>query len=196
MLKLSSKGDPMTTATAILLIVAIIAIAAAAWLYHQREKTRQIRSRFGAEYDRLVHENRGSTWRAERELERRQERVARFRIRSLSPDERSRFADEWQRRQEQFVDDPPRAVAAADDLVTAAMNARGYPMGDFEQLAADISVDHPEVVDSYRQAHQIALRDRAGGATTEELRLAMVHYRRLFDNMLERPQKVKEEVSR
>jgi hypothetical protein len=102
----------------------------------------------------------------------------------LSPEDRDRFAGAWQKEQAGFVDDPRAAVANADRLVTEVMKARGYPMGDFEQRAADISVDHSPVVRNYRIAHDIALRDSSGGTSTEELRTALLHYRMLFEDLL------------
>ncbi len=172
----------MSTATVIILIVAIIAIAVAAWLYVQNQRTRKLRGKFGSEYDRVVAATRGDARRAENELERRQKRIEKLHIRPLSREESDRFTAEWRRDQEQFVDDPRGAVARADELVIAAMRTRGYPMGEFEQRAADISVDHADVVEHYRIAHGIALRDRDGQASTEDLRNAMVHYRRLFED--------------
>jgi FtsZ-interacting cell division protein ZipA len=180
----------------IILIVAIIAIAFAAWMFIERERTRKLRTRFGSEYDRLVEENRGSARRAESELERRQKRVEKLAIRPLSREESDRFATEWRHDQERFVDDPRAAIARADELVSDAMRARGYPMGEFEQRAADISVDHPRVVEHYRVAHEIAVQDRDGKATTEDLRNAMLHYRRLFEEILDQPVKEREEAHR
>ena len=106
-------------------------------------------------------------------------------IRALAPEERNRFAEAWKRTQARFVDEPSRAVGEADGLVKEVMQTRGYPMGDFEQRAADVSVDHPNVVTDYRAAHDIAARNKSGKATTEDLRQAMVHYRSLFEELLE-----------
>jgi hypothetical protein len=175
----------MSTATFILLIVAILAIAFGLWMYLQRERTRKLRNRFGSEYDRAVSEH-GSARRAEAVLEQREKRVTRLHLRPLSLEESDRFAMEWKKVQESFVDDPRLAVARADRLVGEAMGMRGYPMGEFEQRTADISVDHPEVCENYRAAHAIALRDESGQATTEDLRKAMQHYRNLFEEILER----------
>lgn len=128
---------------------------------------------------------RGNTRRAEAILEDRQKRVGKFNIRRLSREERNRFAGDWRVVQELFVDDPRAAVSKADALVNEALRGRGYPMGDFEQRAAGISVEHPRVVDNYRAAHDIAERDQRNQATTEELRRAMQHYRNLFEDVLE-----------
>ena len=175
----------MNPATVVLLIVAILAIAFGLWMYMQRERTRKLRNRFGSEYDRAVSEH-GNPRRAEAVLEQREKRVSKLHLRPLTEQERERFAAEWKSTQESFVDDPRLAVSRADRLVNEALKARGYPMGEFEQRAADISVDHPEVCDNYRAAHEIALRDERGQATTEELRKAMQHYRNLFEGILER----------
>lgn len=175
----------MNTVTIIVLVVVIVAIAVAFWIYMRRERTRKLRVKFGPEYERLVEQERGNPKRAEAILEERQKRVSKLNIRTLSRDECDRFAAEWRRVQEQFVDDPRMAVSEADGLVNRALQARGYPMGEFEQRAADISVEHPRVVGDFRTAHEIALRDREGKATTEELRRAMQHYRSLFEHVLD-----------
>lgn len=186
----------MSTSLAIAIIVAIVAIAIAVWMYLEREKSRKLRGKFGPEYDRLVSEEHGNSRRAQAILAEREKRVSRFHIRSLSDEERGRFSAEWRRVQEQFVDDPRMAVSEADKLVNQALLARGYPMADFEQRAADISVEHPQVVDNYRVAHDIAVRDERGKATTEELRRAMQHYRNLFEDVLETHVDMHEEVHR
>lgn len=174
----------MDTMVIIILVVAVLVIAAAALFYLQKRRTDNLRARFGSEYDRAI-EGYGDRSRAEKILLEREKRVQKFNIRPLLPQDRERFALAWQDVQSQFVDDPRAAVAQADRLVTEVMNARGYPMGDFEQRAADISVDHPELVENYRIAHEIALSDRHGQASTEMLRKAMVHYRGLFEELLE-----------
>jgi hypothetical protein len=150
----------------------------------QREKSRKLRSRFGPEYDRTLDREQ-STQRAEAILAERQKRVEKFNIRRLTAEERDLFATKWRTAQEHFVDAPHDAVAQADALVTDVMRTRGYPMGDFEQRAADLSVDHPMVVSNYRTAHEIALRDVEGAASTEDLRKAMQHYRQLFEHLLD-----------
>jgi hypothetical protein len=174
----------MSTATFILLVIAILAIAFGTWMYLQRERTRKLRNRFGPEYDRALTEHGGAR-RAEAILEEREKRVSKMHIRSLSAQERERFSAEWKKVQEGFVDDPRLAISLADRLVGEALVARGYVLGEFEQRAADISVDHPEVCNNYRAAHEIALRDERGQANTEDLRKAMQYYRLLFEGILE-----------
>jgi hypothetical protein len=129
----------------------------------------------------------GAGRKAEAKLEDREKRVAKLTIRDLDPMEQERFSKQWGSVQSRFVDSPKGAVAEADDLVSSLMKARGYPVSDFEQRAADISVDHPRVVENYRSAHEIALRVGKDGATTEELRTAMIHYRSLFEELVQVP---------
>jgi len=177
----------MDNTTIIIIVAALVAIAAitsAGWMYLQKKQTRRLRSRFGPEYDRLA-EVEGGQGRAEKTLRQREKRVESFKLIPLSPEDRDRFARAWQQEQAGFVDDPRSAVANGDRLVTEVMKARGYPMGDFEQLAADISVNHPLVVRNYRIAHDIAVRDSGGETGTEELRTAMLCYRMLFEELLE-----------
>jgi len=179
--------DTPVVIVVIVVIAVLVAIGLAAWLYLQKRRSDGLRTSFGPEYDRAREEHPDQR-SAERALEERQERVEQLHIRSLSSDERDRFAERWRSAQAQFVDDPAGATRVADALVAEIMQARGYPVGDFEQRAADISVDHPRVVEHYRAAHAIALRtDRgqAGTDDTEDLRQAFVHYRALFDDLLE-----------
>jgi hypothetical protein len=156
-----------------LIALALLVGMLAAWLVLQRRRSTYLRERFGPEYERAVQQI-GDRRRAETELEQREKRVEQLQIRPLPLSEARRFAD-----------DPSGAVADADRLVAGVMQARGYPVGDFEQRAADISVDHPDVVEHYRAAHRIALASERGLATTEDLRQAMVHYRALFGHLLE-----------
>jgi hypothetical protein len=175
----------MTPLTWSILIIAIFAVACAVIFFIQR-RTKNLKSKFGPEYERTVR-NQGSTFKAERELESRAKRVETFPIRSLSPEEGDQFAAEWRTTQEKFVDDPRSAVAAADNLVHRTMRARGYPTGgEFDERVADLSVDHAFVVEHYRAAHEIASRDARSTASTEDLRLAMKHYRVLLEDLLER----------
>lgn len=175
----------MSTEVVVVLILAAAALGAvAAWFLLRRRRSSELRRTFGPEYDRTV-ENAGKRSEAERELEHRRERVRQLEIRPLPPEEAERFARGWQQVQKRFVDAPAGAVDDADRLVTELMQRRGYPMTDFEQRSADLSVDHPLVVENYRAAHALALRARNGGADTEELRQAMVHYRTLFEDLLE-----------
>jgi FtsZ-interacting cell division protein ZipA len=164
-------------------IIVIAAVIVAAILIQRRRRTERLRSQFGPEYDRAV-EAKGQRGKAEAELAEREKRVKRLDIRPLSPAARRDFTQRWAEVQARFVDDPPRAVAFADALLAEVMSARGYPVKDFEQRAGDISVDHPRVVDHYRTAHDIAERHRRGEAGTEELRQAMIHYRALFDELV------------
>ena len=164
-------------------IVAISLIAVVGFIVARKRRTQQ-RERFGPEYDRVLQKE-GELRRAEGVLEIRAKRRESFVLRSLSADSSSDFENRWRFVQAQFVDDPKGSVSRADELVNELMVARGYPMADFNQRAADISVDHPVVVENYRAAHDIALRHNRGQASTEDLRRAMVHYRSLFDELLE-----------
>jgi hypothetical protein len=175
-----------------LLVVAVIVITGlATWFYMQKRRSDKFTERFGPEYQHAVQET-GDRRKAEEELEAREERVRQLDIRSLSADEQRGFARRWGEVQSEFVDDPRGAIGKADRLVQEAMETRGYPVGDFEQQAADLSVDHPRVVSYYRSAHAIAVRHERDGVETEELRRAMVDYRALFAELLET--KEREEV--
>ena len=174
----------LPTNTLILAVVLIVlAVGAVAWLVMQRQKSANLKRRFGPEYDRAIKEY-GSRAKAEAELSKREQRVAGLNIIPITAAEAARFSNAWSSLQGRFVDDPKGVVAGADLLVRELMVKRGYPMGDFELRAADISVDHPSVVKNYRAAQTIALRDARGEADTEELRTAVVHYRTLFDELL------------
>lgn len=173
----------MDTWVWILLLVAVVVVVVGA-LFVQQQKTRRLQANFGSEYDRSVHQL-GDRRNAEAELERRRERVAHLDIRPLSREDQTRFADAWRSIQAHFVDDPTDAIAGADRLVTEVMRVRGYPVTDFEQRAADVSVDHPQVVENYRAAYAIARHSERDEATTEDLRQAVVHYRALFQDLLE-----------
>jgi len=172
----------------LVLAVVVVAVAlAAVWLSSRRRRSDELRDAFGPEYDRAVQEH-GERGDAERDLAARAERVEQLHIRSLSEDESAHFAEAWRGVQAHFVDDPEVAIAQADELVAEVMQSRGYPMGNFEQRAADVSVDHPRVVENYRAAHAIASRSATGDDTpTEDLRQAMVHYRALFDELIGTP---------
>ena len=184
--------DTINTQTWIILAgVAILAlIALLAWFYYQKKQSHRLEQRFGPEYGRTVTELGGRT-KAESELKTREKRVEHLNIVPLVPSEAARFSQAWKALQGRFVDNPKDVVVEADQLVRELMLKRGYPIGDFERRAADISVDHPAVVDNYRAAQAIAVRDQRGEADTEELRKAVVHYRALFDELLE---VVKQEV--
>jgi FtsZ-interacting cell division protein ZipA len=166
------------------IVIAVIVIAAIAFVTSRKRRSQKLRERFGPEYDRVLQQE-GDARKAEGVLEFRQQRREKFKIRPLLDTDRASFDVRWKEVQARFVDDPRGAVTVADSLVTDVMQARGYPIGEFDQRAADISVDHPRVVDNYRAAHDIAARHSAGKASTEDLRQAMVHYRVLFQELLE-----------
>jgi hypothetical protein len=174
----------MDTRLLIIIVVAAVAVAAVAWWYVQTRRREHLRARFGPEYERAVREA-GDQTKAEAMLTHRERRIAKLKIRALEPEESSRFREAWRRVQARFVDDPKGAVTEADRLITEVMSARGYPMTDWEQRVADISVDHPRVCEHYRQGHDIALRHERGEASTEDLRQAMMHYRDLFAELVE-----------
>ena len=175
------------TLIAIIVVAAVIVIAAIiAFIVYRKQRSRRLKEHFGVEYDRAVLQ-RGSETKAELELLKREKRVHHFAIKALSPATRDRYVEEWAAIQRRFVDEPALAVAEADSLVNRVMTARGYPMGDFEQRAADVSVTYPEVVQNYRAARTIVLRHGRGDAGTEDLRQAMVHYRSLFEELLDLP---------
>jgi len=174
----------------VLVAVLILILAIAAVLYVRKRKitTAALREKFGPEYQRavLVH---GSERKAETTLADREKRVEKnLSLRDLDPMERERYLEEWKYVQSRFVDSPKDAIAEADDLVSALMNTRGYPISDFDQRAADISVDHPRVVENYRSAHEIALRVGKDEANTEDPRTVMVHYHSLFDELVQAPE--------
>jgi len=168
-----------------LVAAAILIIVALVWLYmrKRRRTTANLRQTFGPEYDRTVLAS-GSERKAESKLADREKRVEKLKIRELDSTEHERFSKQWASVQSRFVDSPMGAVADADDLVSQVMKARGYPVSDFDQRAADISVDHPRVVENYRSAHEIALRVGKNEATTEDLRKAMILYRSLFEELV------------
>lgn len=161
----------------------IVAVAVAIWLTTRKRRTKELRSRFGPEYNRMARAE-GDTAKAEDLLLRREQRVKKLDIKPLSTQQRNEFADEWERAQAEFVDDPPAAVVHADALVQEVMRVRGYPVVDFEQRVADVSVDHPAVAQNYRLAHDIAARHEREDVGMEKLREAMLHYRALFADLL------------
>jgi hypothetical protein len=165
-------------------VIVIFVIVAVAFIVRRR-RTDQLKRRFGPEYDRTVLEQHGDARVAEAALAEREKRVEKFPLRALSAVDREAYAMEWSAVQRRFVDDPSAAVGSADRLVGRAMIDRGYPMSNFEQQAADISVSYPVVVQNYRAGHEIVMRHADGHATTEELRQAMIHYRTLFDELLQ-----------
>jgi hypothetical protein len=165
-------------------VILPVAVAILGWLYWRKRRSKVLRERFGPEYDRVVLQE-GNVRKGEGVLEWRARKREQLRIVPLSSTVCSDFANRWTKVQSRFVDDPKGAVADADQLVSEVMHARGYPMANFEQQAEVISVDHPVVVQNYRVAHEIALRHSRGQVSTEDLRKAMVHYRSLFEELLE-----------
>ena len=174
----------MDTGTLIAVIVVALIVLGVVWFLARKQRSAKLQERFGPEYERAVSEF-GGRGQAESELEARRKRVEQLSIRPLSGPDRERFANAWRSTQAQFVDDPSGAIAEADKLVADLMQTRGYPVGDFEQRAADVSVNHPNVVTNYRAAHLIALNSERGAASTEDLRQAMMHYKALFEDLLE-----------
>jgi hypothetical protein len=174
----------MDQPTIALAIALVVVVAAAVWLVVRNQRSQRLKARFGSEYDRTV-QSAGARPAAEADLLARAKRVATFDIRPLSPGDRDRFAELWRQTQAAFVDDPAGAVARAEALLEEVMQARGYPVADFERRADDVSVDHPRFVQSYREAHAIALASRRGSARTEDLRRATIHYRDLFEDLLD-----------
>ncbi len=162
----------------------VVLLVLVGWLVERKRRSEKLRQKFGPEYDRVVLQQ-GDAHKAEAMLAEREKRVSKFSIRHLTMADRERYVNEWAAVQRRFVDDPAMAVMEADSLVTALMAARGYPMTDFEQRAADISVNYPRVVQNYRAARLIVGRHSKGQATTEEMRQAMVHYRSLFEELVE-----------
>src|ERR1022692_221456 len=175
--------DPKLIALAVVVVLVIVA-AVALYMRNRRNTTTGLKNRFGPEYDRAVKQH-GSERKAEAKLADRETRVDMLKIRDLDVTERERYLAQWQAVQSRFVDYPKGAVTEADELVCSLMQTRGYPVTDFDQRAADISVDHPRVVENYRLAHDIALRLGRGEASTEDMRTAMIHYRSLFDELVQ-----------
>ena len=179
----------MSSSSIIFLVLLIVVAGVAAFAlfrYVEEKRTRHLREKFGPEYGRLEKET-GSRRAAEKRLEKREERVEKFAIHPLTAEERQRFSAEWQTVQVEFIDNPKASLAHADDLLGTVMAARGYPVTDFAQRSADLSVDHPAVVQHYHAAHNVALAHRRGEANTEDMRQAMIHYRALFDELVAEP---------
>ena len=177
-----------TTELVLIIALAVIVIAGiTTWLFVKKRRTARLRTQFGgAEYARAVQQG-GSQRHAEAGLEERTERVESFHIRPLASGDRARFVDSWRRVEAHFVDGPGGAVSEADQLLGDVMSTRGYPVSDFEQRVADISTDHPLVLDNYRAAHHTAVRQTKGLASTEDLRQAMIHFRTLFEELIREP---------
>jgi hypothetical protein len=174
----------------VIVVAALIVVAVIAASALRARRSRELRGRFGPEYDRVAADA-PSKRQAEAELKAREERREEFEVRPLDPRDRDRYRSRWQDVQAQFVDDPAGAVQEADDLIQDVMRKRGYPVDDFDTRAADLSVDHPDVVENYRAAHGIAVAHERGKAGTDELRRAVQHYRSLFDSLIEDRQEVR-----
>jgi hypothetical protein len=172
----------MSVITWVLIIAGLAVLLLVVFLIVRRQRSARLRQRFGPEYERSIEEEGRRS--AEAKLRERMERRERFEIRPLSPDARNRYAESWRLVQERFVDHPAQSIQDADQLVQQVMRDRGYPTEDFEQQAADISVDHPDVVENYRAAHGTAEASGRGDATTEDLRQALIRYRDLFARLL------------
>ncbi len=176
----------MSTGAIIAIIVVILIVAALLVGLSAMRRRRRLQDRFGPEYDRAVDEH-GGRREAEAELAERERRVRQLDIKPLSPTARAQYASEWAAVQERFVDAPQSAVTGAQTLVTAVMKDRGYPTEAFDQIVADLSVEHAATLDHFRAAHDISQRATSGTASTEDLRQAMVHYRALFTELLGQP---------
>jgi hypothetical protein len=179
-----NANDPQAVIVGAVLLLAVIGVVILVVRARRKAQSDHLQKRFGPEYSRVV-KTVGDRDKAEAELKAREARVERLKLVPLSEPEASRFAQEWTLLQSNFVDNPTGIVGEADRLVRELMTKRGYPMGDFERRAADISVHHPAVVDNYRAAQAVALRASRGEASTEDLRKAVVHYRALFEDLLE-----------
>jgi FtsZ-interacting cell division protein ZipA len=171
---------------AVCVAIAVAAVLVAASFVSRRKRTERLKQHYGREYEHLVSET-GDEKAAEKELTARERKRAKLDIVSLTPSALSDFTTRWQEVQTGFVDNPATAVGVADRLVTQVMRERGYPVDDFDQRAADISVDHPQIVENYRAAHGIHLAQQHGDVSTEQQREAFVHYRALFEKLLEAP---------
>jgi hypothetical protein len=176
-----------TTLIIIYTVILIGLAGIAALIFLRKRKTARLRTRFGPEYARVVQDS-GTRRQGEAGLQEREKRVEGFAIRPLAPADRERYVGSWHKAQAEFVDDPKSSVTQADQLLGDVMSTRGYSVSDFEQRAADISVNHPLVVENYRAAHEIAVRHALGQASTEDLRQAMIHYRTLFDELVGEPE--------
>jgi hypothetical protein len=177
----------MNTTGLIIVVIAVVAVAIIGLLIYMNKRSQRLRAKFGPEYSRVVQES-GSKYQAESKLEKLEKRVEKFSIQPLQPEAANRFRESWRAIQAEFVDDPRKALSNSDRLLAEVMTVRGYPVADFEERAAEISVNHALVVEHYRAGHQIALRHAQGQASTEDMRQAMIHYRTLFDDLLGVPE--------
>lgn len=188
----------MDNQTLIIIVIALVGLVVAgviAWTASRAMRSRKLREKFGPEYDYTMKQV-GDRRAAEQALEERENRVSKLNIRALDPNEWEHYHERWIEIQSEFVDKPSESVQEANQLIKNVMAARGFPVADFEQRVADISVLYPDFVSNYRRAHAIALKNQQeGGASTEELRQAMVYYRSLFEELLETAEnKVKEKT--
>jgi hypothetical protein len=183
-----------TAAIVAIVVIALVVAAIAVVLTIKTRRSQRLRTRFGPEYSRALEET-GSKAQAEAKLEKLERRVDRFDLKPLTPVVRANFAAAWQKIQARFVDDPKIAVTEADKLIQEIMAARGYPVTDFEQRAADISANHPLIVEHYRAGHDIAREHSKGRATTEDLRQAMIHYRTLFAELAGEPELIRSKTA-
>jgi type I site-specific restriction endonuclease len=183
-MRIQCQEDLMATWVSVVIVIAVVVVVALLAVGARKRRTASLRARFGPEYDRAVG-TRDDRHAAEADLRARAKQRAQFDVKPLPDADRSRFTDEWLAVQERFVDQPPQAVAAADALIARVMEARGYPMQDFEAQADLVSVDHPDVVENYRFAHAVQQRSQAQQASTEDLREALLRYRSLFDRLLQ-----------
>jgi hypothetical protein len=183
---MAEATSSMLVLSVVVAIVLALALLARVWRNGSVQRSEHLRERFGPEYDLAVRQYGAS--RAIRVLEARERRVSKLPLRSLAPAERASFSQSWSLAQQEFVDAPHQAVRNAHELVQRTMHARGYPVDDFDQCVADLSVDYGDIVQHYRAAHALDQANRAGRADTEELRQALVHYRALFDTLLGTPQ--------
>jgi len=168
----------------LIVVAAVVVVAVVVWRAMTARRSRQLQDRFGPEYNRTL-DSADSKRDAEAELRAREERREQLDIRPLPAAARDRYVDEWKRVQALFVDDPQGAVHDGDMLIQSVMRDRGYPVDDFEQRSSDVSVDHPKVVENYRQGHRLANASARGDGTTEDLRQAMRHYRALFEELVD-----------
>jgi len=185
----------METTNTIMIVIAIVIVLVIGgllgMLFTRRQRTKRLQERFGPEYDRTIREA-GDQRKAEEELEARLHHVKALEIRPLSAEETDRFTREWQFAQAEFVDEPLAALQKANQLIKEVMSIKGYPVDDFEQRAADISVDYPNLVIDYRELRAIATKGDDEAVTTEEMRQAMVHARALFENLVQPGTQIKD----
>jgi hypothetical protein len=184
-----------TPAIVVAIAIAVVVVAAAIILFIRNQRSKRLRTRFGPEYSRVIGET-GNKTQAEAKLEKLERRVERFELRPLTPVVRANFVAGWQKIQSRFVDDPKGALTEGDKLIQGVMAVRGYPVSDFEQRAADISVNHPLIVEHYRAGHDIAVQHSRGRASTEDMRQAMIHYRTLFAELADEPELIRTKTAR